>query len=78
MLTDFWETASPLYRKVVVSAMIFLGIGVILNIVANVGHVAWLLYASVAIIGVGLAAHLWGIGIRARNTRRRLRDGGGR
>ncbi|WP_138414282.1 DUF3188 domain-containing protein [Sinomonas gamaensis] len=73
MLNDFWENASPLYRRVVLSGMALLGVGIILNISANLGRVAWLLYASLTIIGLGLVTHLVGIGIRARDTRRRLR-----
>lgn len=70
MLNDFWENASPLYKRVVLSGMALLGVGLILNISANLGHVAWLLYASLAIIGLGLVTHLVGVGIRARDTRR--------
>lgn len=73
MLNDFWENASPLYKRVVLSGMALLGVGLILNISANLGHVVWLLYASLAIIGLGLVTHLVGVGIRARDTRRRLR-----
>ncbi|WP_077490591.1 hypothetical protein [Sinomonas mesophila] len=71
MLNDFWETASPLYRKVVLSGMAFLGVGIALTIAANLGRVTWLLYASMAIIGIGLVTHLVGIGIRVRDARRR-------
>ncbi|WP_255405293.1 MULTISPECIES: DUF4337 domain-containing protein [Sinomonas] len=72
MLNSFWETASPLYRKVVLSGMAFLGVGIVLSIIANLGHIMWLLYASMAIIGVGLVTHLVGLGIRARDARRRM------
>lgn len=72
-MNDFWETAPPLYKKVVLSGMVFLGVGIILNIVANLSNLVWLLYASLVVIGVGLVAHLSGIGIRAREMRRRLR-----
>ncbi|NUP74693.1 MAG: DUF3188 domain-containing protein [Sinomonas sp.] len=53
--------------------MALLGVGLVLNIIANLAHVAWLLYASMAIIGLGLVTHLVGLGIRARDARRRLR-----
>ncbi|KHL01797.1 hypothetical protein [Sinomonas humi] len=72
-MNDFWETAPPLYRKVVLSGMAFLGVGIICNIVANLANVVWLLFVSLAIIAVGIVAHLFGIGIRAREMRRRLR-----
>jgi hypothetical protein len=75
MPNDFWENASLLYKRVVLSGMTLLGVGLILNISASLGHVGWLLYASLAIIGLGLVTHLVGVGIRARDTRRRLRDG---
>jgi hypothetical protein len=70
---DFWEAASPLYRKVVLSGMAFLGVGIVLSIVANLGHIVWLLYASMAVIGFGLVTHLVGMGIRVRDAKRRLR-----
>ncbi|GAB4099402.1 hypothetical protein [Sinomonas halotolerans] len=72
MLNDFWENASPLYRKVVLSGMAFLGVGILLNIVANLGRIQWLLFASMAIIAIGLLTHLAGIGIRVRDAKRRL------
>jgi hypothetical protein len=71
MLNDFWETASPLYRKAVLSGMALLGVGIVLNIAANLGHITWLLYASMAIIAVGLVTHLGAMGIRVRDARRR-------
>lgn len=70
-MNDFWETASPLYRRVVLSGMAFLVVGIALNIAANLGRVTWLLYASMAIIAVGLLTHLAGIGMRVRETKRR-------
>lgn len=72
-MNDFWENASILYKRVVFSGMALLGVGIILSIVANLAHVTWLLWASMAIIGLGLVTHLVGLGIRTRDTRRRLR-----
>ena len=74
MPNDYWETASPLYKKVVFSGMAFLGIGIVLSIVANLGHITWLLYGSMAVIGVGLVIHLIGLGLRVRDAKRRLRQ----
>jgi uncharacterized protein YoxC len=34
----------------------------------------WLLYASMAVIAVGLVTHLVGMGIRVRDAKRRLRQ----
>lgn len=70
-MNDFWETAPPVYRRVVFAGMAFLGVGIVLSIIANLGHITWLLYASMAIIGVGLVMHLAGLGIRVREARRR-------
>ncbi|WP_422933962.1 hypothetical protein [Sinomonas sp. P47F7] len=72
-MNDFWENASPLYKRVVLLGMALLGIGLILNITANLAHVMWLLYGSMAMIGLGLVTHLVGLGIRTRDARRRLR-----
>ena len=74
MPNDFWETASPLYKKVVLSGMAFLAVGIVLSVVANLGHIMWLIYASMAIIGVGLVTHLTGLGIRVRDAKRRLKQ----
>ncbi|MDQ4488691.1 DUF3188 domain-containing protein [Sinomonas sp. ASV486] len=74
MTNDFWETASPLYKKVVFSGMAFLGVGIVLTVIANLSHITWLVYASMAIIGVGLVTHLAGLGIRVRDAKRRLKQ----
>ena len=74
MPNDYWETASPLYKKVVFSGMAFLGVGIVLSIVANLGHVTWLLWHSIAVIGVGIIVHMIGLGIRVRETKRRLKQ----
>jgi hypothetical protein len=71
---DYWEASSPLYRKTVFTGMAFLGIGIVLSIVGNFGHIMWLTYASIAVIGIGLVAHLVGLGIRVRDAKRRARQ----
>lgn len=71
MTNDFWEAASPLYKKTVLTGMAFLGVGIVLSIIGNVGHILWLTYASIAIIGIGLVVHLVGLGIRVRDAKRR-------
>ena len=73
MPNDYWENASPLYKRVVLSGMAFLAVGILLSVVGNLGHLMWLVYASMAIIGVGLVTHLVGLGIRVRESKRRLR-----
>ncbi|MEA5453546.1 hypothetical protein SPF06_02305 [Sinomonas sp. JGH33] len=73
-----WENASPLYKGVVLSGMAFLAVGLILSLTANLAHITWLLYASMAIIGVGLVTHLVGLGIRSRDARRRARERAGK
>jgi hypothetical protein len=45
----------------------------VLSIVANLGHVAWLLWPSIAVIGIGLIVHMVGLGIRVREAKRRLK-----
>lgn len=72
-MNDFWENASPLYKRVVLLGMALLGVGLILNITANLAHIMWLLYGSMAVIGLGLVTHLVGLGVRTRDARRRLR-----
>ncbi|GAB3281600.1 hypothetical protein GCM10027449_22770 [Sinomonas notoginsengisoli] len=73
MPNDSWETASPLYKKIVLTGMAFLGVGIIASLVGNLGHIMWLTYASIAIIGIGLLTHLLGLGVRIRDAKRRAR-----
>ncbi|MCQ1945657.1 MULTISPECIES: hypothetical protein [unclassified Arthrobacter] len=73
MLNTPWETGSPLYRKLVVSALALSGLGVLLVLLGAVLDNQVLMYIALPLIVVGLSTHLSGMVIRARDTRRRIK-----
>ncbi len=78
MLNTPWETGSPLYRKLVVSALAISGAGVLLVLVGALADIQVLMYIALPLIVVGLSAHLSGMVVRARDTRRRIKGTEGR
>ncbi|MCC9173389.1 hypothetical protein [Arthrobacter sp. zg-Y179] len=73
MLNTPWETGSPLYRKLVVSALALSGLGVLLVLLGAVLDNQVLMYIAIPLIVVGLSTHLSGMVVRARDTRRRIK-----
>ncbi|KAD4060283.1 hypothetical protein [Arthrobacter yangruifuii] len=73
MLNTPWETGSPLYRKLVVSALAISGAGVLLVLLGAVLDNQVLMYIALPLIVVGLSTHLSGMVVRARDTRRRIK-----
>ncbi|MDM7990068.1 hypothetical protein [Arthrobacter sp. zg-Y877] len=73
MLNTPWETGSPLYRKLVVSALAISGAGVLLVLLGAVLDNQLLMYIALPLIVVGLSTHLSGMVVRARDTRRRIK-----
>ncbi|MCQ1949210.1 MULTISPECIES: hypothetical protein [Arthrobacter] len=73
MLNTPWETGSPLYRKLVVSALALSGLGVLLVLLGAVLDNQVLMYIALPLIVVGLSTHLSGMVVRARDTRRRIK-----
>ncbi|MCC3290215.1 MULTISPECIES: hypothetical protein [unclassified Arthrobacter] len=73
MLNTPWETGSPLYRKLVVSALALSGLGVLLVLLGAVLDNQVLMYTALPLIVVGLSTHLSGMVVRARDTRRRIK-----
>ncbi|MCQ1999511.1 hypothetical protein [Arthrobacter zhaoxinii] len=73
MLNTPWETGSPLYRKLVVSALAISGAGVLLVLLGAVLDNQVLMYIALPLIVVGLSTHLTGMVVRARDTRRRIK-----
>ncbi|MCQ1985599.1 hypothetical protein [Arthrobacter sp. zg-Y844] len=73
MLNTPWETGSPLYRKLVVSALALSGLGVLLVLLGAVLDNQVLMYIALPLIVVGLSTHLSGMVIRARDTRSRIK-----
>ena len=78
MLNTPWETGSPLYRKLVVSALAIGGAGVLLVLLGAVTDNQVLMYVALPVIVVGLSTHFSGMVVRARDTRRRLKGTEGR
>ncbi len=71
MLNTPWETGSPLYRKLLVSALATTGLGILLALVAAVTGADALFSLALPVIAVGLVTHVAGVLIRLRDTRRR-------
>ena len=78
MLNTPWETGSPLYRKLVVSALAISGLGVLLVLLGAVLDNQVLMYIALPLIVVGLSTHLSGMVVRARDSRRRIKGMEGR
>ncbi|NJC23215.1 hypothetical protein BJ994_002291 [Arthrobacter pigmenti] len=78
MLNTPWDTGSPLYRKLVVSALILTGVGILLAVAGAMLQADQLVFAAIPIIVAGLAAHLSGLVVRGRDARRRHRPPSGR
>lgn len=66
-----WDLGSPLYRKLVISAMVLIGVGILLSVFAAVASVQPLTWAALAFIITGLLTHLAGLVVRARDARAR-------
>ncbi|MCC3272655.1 hypothetical protein MUK71_13000 [Arthrobacter zhangbolii] len=73
MLNTPWETGSPLYRKLVVSALAISGAGVLLVLLGAVMDNQVMMYIALPLIVVGLSTHLSGMVVRARDARRRIK-----
>ena len=73
MLNTPWETGSPLYRKLVVSALAISGAGVLLVLLGAVMDNQVMMYIALPLIVVGLSTHLSGMVVRARDGRRRIK-----
>lgn len=73
MLNTPWETGSALYRKLVVSALVISGAGVLMVIIGALTDAPLLMYIAAPVIVVGMCLHLGGMVVRARDTRRRMK-----
>ncbi len=71
MLNTPWETGSPLYRKLVISALVLTGVGILLAISGAMFRVDALIYLAMPIIIAGLGTHIAGLVVRGRDARRR-------
>lgn len=74
MLNTPWETGSDLYRKLVVSALVTTGIGILIAVLGAATDQSVLVFTAIPIIVAGMVCHLVGMVVRSRDTRRRLRD----
>lgn len=74
MLNTPWETGSDLYRKLVVSALVTMGLGILIAVIGAVTDQRSLVLTGIPIIVAGMVCHLAGMVVRSRDTLRRLRD----
>lgn len=69
MISTPWESASGLYKVLVIASMAVSGLGIILALVgANTGNRP-LMYTAVGIILVGLLTHVAGLVVRGRDVK---------
>ncbi|WP_417217311.1 hypothetical protein [Arthrobacter sp.] len=69
MISTPWESASGLYKVLVIVSMAVSGLGIILALVgANTGNRP-LMYTAVGIILVGLLTHVAGLMVRGRDVK---------
>lgn len=73
MLNTPWDTGSPLYRRLVITALILTGVGIALAVTGAMLRADPLVFAALPIIIAGMAAHLAGLVVRGRDARRRSR-----
>lgn len=73
MLNTPWETGSALYRKLVVSALVISGAGVLMVVIGALNESQLLMYIAAPVIVVGMCLHLAGMVVRARDARRRMK-----
>jgi hypothetical protein len=66
-----WDLGSPLYRKLVISAMGLIGVGILLSVIGASASIQWLIWAAIAVIATGLLTHLAGLLVRFRDARAR-------
>ncbi|NKX53512.1 hypothetical protein [Arthrobacter mobilis] len=66
-----WDLGSPLYRKLVISAMVLIAAGIVLSLIAAAAGLPGLSWPALAIIAAGLLVHLAGLVVRARDARAR-------
>lgn len=69
MISTPWESASGLYKVLVIASMAISGVGIVLALVgANTGNRP-LMYTAVGIILVGLLTHVAGLVVRGRDVK---------
>lgn len=69
MISTPWESASGLYKVLVIASMAVSGLGIILALVgANTGNRP-LMYTAVGIILLGLLTHVAGLVVRGRDVK---------
>ena len=66
-----WDLGSPLYRKLVISAMVLIGVGILLSVIAASASIPGLLWVALAVIITGLLTHVAGLMVRLRDARAR-------
>lgn len=71
MLNTPWETGSALYRRLLVSALVITGVGIILAVLGAASGANAIVFGAMPVIVVGLACHIAGMVVRARDVRRR-------
>lgn len=71
--TTPWDTGSHLYRRLLLTGMSLIGVGIVLAIVGASAQMLPVSWAALSLIGAGLVVHVCAQVIRFRDARRRER-----
>ncbi|WBL20523.1 hypothetical protein [Citricoccus sp. NR2] len=71
--TTPWDTGSQTYRRLLLTGMALIGVGVLLAIVGAVAQMLPVSWVALSLIGAGLVVHVCAQVIRFRDARRRER-----
>lgn len=69
MISTPWESASRLYKVLVIASMAISGVGIILALVGASSTNRPLMYTAVGIILAGLLTHVAGLVVRGRDVK---------
>lgn len=71
MLNTPWDTGSDLYRRLVITALILTGAGILITVLGAATGSNATVFTGIPVLVAGLMTHLAGMVVRARDTRRR-------
>ncbi|MGO1181776.1 MAG: hypothetical protein ACTHZ5_06175 [Micrococcaceae bacterium] len=71
--TTPWDTGSHLYRRLLLTGMSLIGVGIVLAIIGALAQMLPVSWLALSLIGAGLVVHICAQVIRFRDARRRER-----
>ncbi|MBG6181629.1 hypothetical protein [Arthrobacter sp. CAN_A1] len=71
MLNTPWDTGSDLYRRLVITALVLTGAGILIAVLGAITGSNATVFTGIPVLVAGLVTHLAGMVVRARDARRR-------